>query len=231
MHLVDGFAHHRNGSVAVAAPGALPGGPQLGDRDQEENTFAQPDIAGLHHQVQPAVTVGRGVPTQQRDTQRVLGHAQCDIVAGSFGGLHRLLARAHRGVIGPKHAVLYRHTVGPGDDTGEGCRVLLCRAIATASWRSWRHPGRPSHHRAQPRNANATASGDPKPKPAPLAGSPAARSMTVCDHRKSSPNSPTSNQLMNATNANPTVKVGSPIDSSSAICSDASRDPSRERPA
>ena len=36
---------------------------------------------------------------------------------------------------------------------------------------------------------------------------------------------------MNAMNANPMVKVGSPIDSSSAICSDASRDPSRERPA
>ena len=32
-------------------------------------------------------------------------------------------------------------------------------------------------------------------------------------------------------NANPMVKFGSPIDSSSAICSDASRDPSPERPA
>ena len=55
--------------------------------------------------------------------------------------------------------------------------------------------------------------------------------MTVCDDRKSSPNSPTSNQAMNATNADPMVKVGSPIDSRSAICSDTSRDPLRERPA
>ena len=106
----------------------------------------------------------------------------------------------------------------------------LFRAIATASWRSCRHPGRPSHHRALLRHAIAIASGDPKPKLAPLAGSPSARSMTVCDHRKISPNSPASNQMSNATNANPMVKVGSPIDSSSAICSDASREPSRERP-
>src|SRR5215216_937372 len=72
---------------------------------------------------------------------------------------------------------------------------LLRRAIATASSRSCRHPGRPSHHRATLRHANATASGDPNPKPAPLAGSPAARSTTVCDHRKISPNSPASDQL------------------------------------
>ena len=43
----------------------------------------------------------------------------------------------------------------------------LFRAIATASWRSCRHPGRPGHHRATPRNATAIASGDPIPKPAP----------------------------------------------------------------
>ena len=82
-----------------------------------------------------------------------------------------------------------------------------------------------------PRNATAIASGDPIPKPAPLAGSPSARSMTVCDHRTISANSPLSNQLANATNANPMVKVGSPIDSSSAICSDASREASRVRSA
>ena len=102
--------------------------------------LAQPHVADLHYDLQPAVTVGRGVPTQQRDTQRVLGQAQCDNVAGSLGGLHRLLDGAQRGVIGPKHPVMYCETVGPGDDTGEGCRGLLCRAIARASWRSWRHP-------------------------------------------------------------------------------------------
>ena len=68
MHLVHGFAHHQNGSIAVAAPGPLPGDPQLGDRDQEENTLAQPNVAGLRHQLQPAVAVGRGVPIQQRNT-------------------------------------------------------------------------------------------------------------------------------------------------------------------
>ena len=65
-------------------------------------------LADLHHQLQPAATVGRGVPIQQRGTQRELGQEQCGIVAGSRGDLHRLLARAHRGVIGPKHAVLHR---------------------------------------------------------------------------------------------------------------------------
>src|SRR6185312_16757465 len=49
----------------------------------------------------------------------------CDIVAGPLGGLHRLLARPQRGVIGPKHPELYFQTVGPGDDTGEGCRVAV----------------------------------------------------------------------------------------------------------
>jgi hypothetical protein len=83
--------------------------------------LAQPHVADLHHDLQPAVTVGRGVPTQQHATQPVLGHAQCDIVAGSLGGLHRLLARAQRGVIGQKHPVVHSETIGPGDDTGEGC--------------------------------------------------------------------------------------------------------------
>ena len=71
------------------------------------------------------MTVGRGVPIQQRDTQRVLGDAQCGIVAGPFGGLHRLLDRAQRGIIGPKHPVQDSHTVGPEDDKGEDCRVAV----------------------------------------------------------------------------------------------------------
>ena len=56
----------------------------VGDRDQEGSTLAQKHVADLHHHLQPAVTVGRGVPIQQRDTQRVLGQAQCAIVAGSL---------------------------------------------------------------------------------------------------------------------------------------------------
>jgi hypothetical protein len=82
-----------------------------------------------------------------------------------------------------------------------------------------------------PRHADAIASGDPTPKPAPLAGSPAASSTIVCDHRKISPNSPTPIQLQKAMTAKPMVGVGSPIDSSSAICSDESRAASRARPA
>src|SRR3954449_6314749 len=46
-------------------------------------------------------------------------------MAGSLGGLHRLLDCAHRGVIGPKNPVPYRETVGPGDDSGEGYRVAV----------------------------------------------------------------------------------------------------------
>ena len=69
------------------------------------------------------MTVGRGVPIQQRDSQRVFGQAQCVVVAGPLRGLHRLLARAHRGVLGLKHPITYLHTVGPGDDKGEGCRI------------------------------------------------------------------------------------------------------------
>jgi len=71
------------------------------------------------------VTADRGVPIQQRDTQRELGQAQRVIVAGPLGGLHRLLAGAHRGVIGSKHSIGYFHTVGPGEDKGEGCRGYL----------------------------------------------------------------------------------------------------------
>ena len=48
------------------------------------NTLALP-LAGLRHQLQPAVTVGRGVPIQQRDTQRVLGESQCEIVCWPSG--------------------------------------------------------------------------------------------------------------------------------------------------
>ena len=108
MQIVHDFAHHRNGSIAVAEPGPFPGRKQLGERDQGGNTLAQPHVAGLRHHLQPAVTVGCGVPIYQRNTQPVLGEAQCDIVAGSLGGLHRLLDRAQRGVIGPKHPVAYR---------------------------------------------------------------------------------------------------------------------------
>ena len=141
------------------------------------------------------MTVGRGVPIQQRDTQRVLGHAQCDIVAGS----PRRSAPPPRSRAPRSHRPEAPRTVLPNRRSRRrhAAKVVgsLFRAIATASWRSWRHPGRPSHYRAMPRHANATASGEPIPKPAPLAGSPAARSMTVCDHRKRSPNSPASDPV------------------------------------
>ena len=84
VQLVHGFAHHRNGSIAVAAPGLFGGGQQLGDRDQVRSTLALP-VANLHHDLQPAVTVGRGVPIQQRGTQHVFGQAQRVIVARPVG--------------------------------------------------------------------------------------------------------------------------------------------------
>ena len=71
--LVDGSAHHLNGSIGVAESGRFPGGPQVGDRDEEEGTLAQPYVARLHHEFKPTVTVGRGVPIQQPDGQRVRG--------------------------------------------------------------------------------------------------------------------------------------------------------------
>ena len=107
--------------------------------------------------------------------------------------------------------------------------ALLFRTIATASWRSCRHPGRSSHHRATPRHVNAIASGDPL-RSRTLGGVASREVDEVCDHRKISPNSPPSNQLANTMNANPSVGVGSSNDSSSAICSDASCDASRTRP-
>ena len=61
-------------------------------------------------------------------------------------------------------------------------------------------------------------------------GSPSAQSMTVCDHRKMSAISPVLKLTLIAMNPAPTVRAGSPIESSSAICSDASRDASRTRP-
>ena len=42
VQLVDGFAHHRNGSIAVAAPGRFPSDQHVGDWDQEGHTVALP---------------------------------------------------------------------------------------------------------------------------------------------------------------------------------------------
>ena len=157
----------------------------VGDRDQEETTLAQHRLADLHHQLQPAVTVGRGVPIQQRDTQRVLGEAQCE----------------YRCWI-PRRSAPPPRSRAPRSHRPEAPRTVSrnCRSRR----RHWRGlsgrcfgPSRrrrgglgairdgPATTEQAPRNANATASGDPIPKPAPLAGSPSARSMTVCDHRKS----------------------------------------------
>ena len=147
------------------------------------------------------------------------------IVTGSFGGLHRLLDRAHCGVIGPKHPERYSREVDVGDDrakdTGRrfGPSPGVARSCATRDDPGT--TGKPAMQRDRQRRSEMTA---------PLAGSPAARSMTCCDHRKTSRHSPPSNLGKNTGKDNPMVRVGSPIDSSSAICSDASRDASRNRP-
>ena len=75
VQIVHGLAHHRNGRIVLAAPGPLAGDPQLGDRDHEESTLAQPHVADLHHQLQPATTAGPGVPIQQRNTHLLLKQA------------------------------------------------------------------------------------------------------------------------------------------------------------
>ena len=79
-----------------------------------------------------------------------------------------------------------------------------------------------------PRAANAAANGEPMTK-LPLVGSPSARSMTVCANRSTSVISPDSILTAIGQTASPTVSVGSPIDSISAIVSDASCHVSRTR--
>ena len=64
----------------------------------------------------------------------------------------------------------------------------------------------------------------------PLDGSPAAKSITRCDHRSTSQNSALWVLAKIGARDSPTVKVGSPIDSMSAMASDASRDASYTRP-
>ena len=61
----------------------------------------------------------------------------------------------------------------------------------------------------------------------PLVGSPSAKSMTRWANRRTSAISPVSCLAASAASDSPTVSVGSPIDSSSAVCSVASRDASR----
>jgi hypothetical protein len=80
-----------------------------------------------------------------------------------------------------------------------------------------------------PRDANATANGEPKTT-FPLAGSPSVSSMTVCDQRSTSAISPTGSFVLIAARDSSTVKVGMPIDSTSGMVSEASRDASRARP-
>jgi len=60
VHFFDGFADYRYGGVEITACGPLPGDPQLGDRDQEENAFTPTCTESLLHQFPPTVTVGGG---------------------------------------------------------------------------------------------------------------------------------------------------------------------------
>ena len=106
----------------------------------------------------------------------------------------------------------------------------LCSANAMASSWSSRQPGRPNHDRANPRRANATASGDPTIGLLPFVGSPSAHSMVASAHRNTSPISPACALIPMAPNPAWAVRAGSPIESSSAISSDASRCASRGSP-
>ena len=82
-----------------------------------------------------------------------------------------------------------------------------------------------------PRHANAIANGDPIPKPAPLVGVAVGQVDDGLRPSQDLAEFTDAVQLQNAINVNAMVGVGSPIDSSNAICSDASREPSRVRPA
>ncbi len=64
----------------------------------------------------------------------------------------------------------------------------------------------------------------------PFDGSPSAKSMTRCDHRSTSLNSPLTILARIGAKDSPTVKVESPTDSMRAMASDASGDASSIRP-
>ena len=99
------------------------------------------------------------------------------------------------------------------------------RAMSMALRKSSRQPGSPRHHRAPPRKVSPNANGDPMTK-LPFVGSPSARVMTRSDNRKTSASSPLWNFAQIAARVSPTVSVGSPMDSSSRVCSEASFDAS-----
>ena len=126
---------------------------------------------------------------------------------------------------------MHRETVGPGDDNGEGCRV-----VAASGHRDGVVEVLPPPGAAQPPPSNAAkCQRDRQRRSHTEAGALGGVAPGQVDDGLRPPQDLAEfagiAQLGNATNANAMVKVGSPIDSSSAICSDASRDPSRERPA
>ena len=77
--------------------------------------------------------------------------------------------------------------------------------------------------------AKAIAIGDPKMM-LPWSDSPSARSMTACVHRSTSVDLADLILGNDDANVSATVNAGSPIDSTNAMFSDASRDASRTRP-
>ena len=165
----------------------------------------------------------------QRDAQRAPGQAQRDILTRSLGDLQRLLDVAQRGVVGQQHPARYRGTVGVCDDDGMRHRVGAAG-----------HGQRPVEVVAPPRTAQRPSGGaargqrqrqrrpedevafggvavgqvDDGLRPAQRLGHLAGLKLRWRSPRGT---------------ARPS-SVGSPIDSTSAMVSEASRDASRTRP-
>ena len=69
----------------------------------QEEPPVQAHVADLPQHRQSALTLGRGLPMHQRESQRHPGKAQRDILTRSLGDLKRLLDVAQRGVVGQQH--------------------------------------------------------------------------------------------------------------------------------
>ena len=146
----------------------------------------------------------------------------------SLGGLHRLLDRAHYGVIGPKYPVVHRETIAPADNTD--CLPRCCFGPSRPH-----RGGLPPSGTVQPPPSNtAPRQRDRQRRSHTEAGAFGGVAVSQVDDGLRPPQDLAEftcvDQLANIMNANPRVGVGSPIDSSSAICSDATCDASRTRP-
>ena len=214
----------------TSAPGLLTRGIHVENRDHSHRKSPlQRPFAHTRVHSQSMLTGGL-IPVHHRDPERGVDKGQRESVTRPLSNLHRAVDFVESGFVGEQRAVRYRERVLVGDDGEKWNIVSVPRATAVASSKSSRHPRRPRDDRATPRQASAIANGDPRIR-LPFAGSPAARLMIRCDHRSMSRGSPVSCFKTIAGNDSPTRNVGSPIVSSSSMCSCARREASGNRAA